>query len=119
MSTMWLEWWKLFFGSGVEEVHQNAHHWIFDDLAIDEYRRLESNILNVRRKIVCKEPNAIGMVIFQWKVIVFWTRSRKGTPVKGDSLAWNLFTDWPLVSTFYTQDSGYTVLSLVLPLIEA
>jgi len=49
------------------KVHQNAHHWIFADLAIDEYRLSESNIFNLCRKFLCKERNVIGMVKFRWK----------------------------------------------------
>ena len=62
------------------KIHQNAHHWIFDDLPIDEYRLSESNISNLCRKIVCKERGVIGMVKFRRKVIFFCIRSRKSTP---------------------------------------
>ena len=55
-------------------------HWIFADIAIDEYRLSESNILNLCRRFVWKEPCVIGMVKFRWIGIVFWIRSRKGTP---------------------------------------
>ena len=55
-------------------------HWIFDDLAIDEYKLSESNILYLCRRIVCYEHNVIGMVKFRRKMIIFWIRSRKSTP---------------------------------------
>jgi len=55
-------------------------HWIFDDLAIDEYKLSGRNILNLCRKIVYYEHNVIGMVKFRRKMFNFWIQSWKRAP---------------------------------------
>ena len=55
-------------------------HWIFADLAIDEYKLSGRNILNLCRKIVCYEHSVIGMVKFRRKMFNFWVRSWKRAP---------------------------------------